>query len=558
MNKACRHTTRMLAAWAVAAAFAADAPAQLNAAAGSAQAAGMETLAAYAGVTVSDSQHIKCGLPIISYAIRNRQSLPAREAQALGILDARPLMHTSLVAGGFRFHFDTTGANAPALLDVLHQRIPASARAYVDSAAAIMAYTASYEIDSLGFLPPPQDALGGGPEYDIYIMDLGSLYGYTSTDVATAEGGTSPTFVVIDNDFIFVFPDSNKGIPGLKVTLAHEFHHAIQIGRYGYRPNDVWYHEVTSVWMEDVVFTGVNDYYSYLFATWSHFRFPETSLTSNQIIEYSRGIWGQYFTKKFGGDAMLRTWQGFAAAPPVAAIDNVLRTSYQSNLRAAFGEWSLWNYFTAGRANPAAYYPEGANFPPMAETMYDLSSNSRDISGAVGCLGSKYYRVGTGRDTIAIILAYTGIGCATAGFTVPFTVTVARSRQDNSFRPASAGYFLKLSVADPSQWVMWDIGAGGIGGPSVADGQAFPNPFVPGRAPFVYMRSSLTEGTVSVFTADMVLVFSEYQSSRTYLGQRVFAWNGKTLSGEEARSGIYIFVVHGGSGTVTGKIAVVR
>ena len=554
-----RHIPKFLAACAVAAALAPDAPAQLNTPAVSAHAAGMETLAAYAGVAASDSQHIKCGLPIISYAARNRQSLPAREARALESLDVRPVMQTSVVAGGFRFHFDTTGIDAPALLNALHQRIPGSARAFVDSAAAIMAYAASVEIDSLGFLPPLQDQpLGGGTEYDIYIMELGSLYGYTSPDVATPEGGTSTSFITIDNDFIFVFPDSNKGIPALKVTLAHEFHHAIQIGRYGYRPNDVWYHEVTSVWMEDVVFTGVNDYYSYLFASWSHFRFPETPLTSNALIEYSRGIWGQYMTRKFGGDAMLRTWQGFGAAPPAAAIDNVLRTSYQSNLRAAFGEWTLWNYFTGGRANPAAYYPEGANFPVMSETMYDLASGSRDITGTVGCLGSRYYRVASGRDTIALILAYTGNDCASPGSAVPFTVTVARSRQDESFRPASAGYFLKLSVADRSAWVMWDIGPGGIGGPSVAEGQAFPNPFVPGKSPFVYMRSSLTAGTVSVFTADMVLVFSEYQSSRTYLGQTVFAWNGKTLSGEDARSGIYIFVVHGGSGTVTGKIAVVR
>jgi hypothetical protein len=551
---------RIVVSCLVVAAFAAEGLAQGYGAAGTMRAAGITTLAAYAGIAVSDSQPVKCGLPLISLAHRNLRELPARETQAIQLLDARPALQTSLSAGAFRFHFDTTGNDAPALLNALHQRIPGSARAFVDSAAAIMAYTASYEIDSLGYLPPPQDGtLGGGPEYDIYIMDLGALYGYTSPDVATPEGGTSTTFVTIDNDFIFVQPDSNKGMPGLKVTLAHEFHHAIQIGRYGYRPSDVWYHEVTSVWMEDVVFTGVNDYYQYLFATWSHFRNPETAFTSNQIIEYSRGIWGQYFTKKFGGDAMLRTWQGIGAAPPVTAIDNVLRSRYQSNLRAAFGEWSLWNYFTAARANATAYYPEGGNFPLMAETMYDVAADRRDITGAVGCLSSKYFRVASGRDTLALIITYTGNGCTTGGSTVPFTLTVARAKLDDSFRSASSGYFLKLSVADLSQWVMWDIGPGGvIGGPFVAVGGAFPNPFVAGKAPFVYLRSALAEGTVSVFTSDMVLVYTEHQVARSYLGQSVFVWDGKTLSGSDAHSGIYIFVVHGESGSVTGKIALVR
>jgi hypothetical protein len=560
MKGMCRHTVRFLAACAVTAACAGLAQGQWNIAAGSDHAAGMGTLAAFAGVAVNDSQPIKCGLPLLAYARQNLRDLPARTAQALGLLDVREPMETSVVLGRFRFHFDTTTIHTPALLNALHQRIPGTARAFVDSAAASMAFAAPYEVDSLGFLEPlPDGTLGGGPEYDIYIRELGFLYGYTSTDVATPEGGTSTTFITIDNDFIFVQPDINKGIPGLKVTLAHEYHHAIQIGRYGYRPGDIWYHEITSVWIEDVVYTAVNDYYSYLFSQRSHFRNPETTLTRRDgLIEYSRGIWGQYFTKKFGGDAMLRTWQGFGASPPVTAIDNALRTQYQSNLRAAFGEWSLWNYFTASRANHDLYYPEGAYFPLIAETMYDLVGGHRDITGSVGCLGSKYFRVAAGRDTAAFIVTHGGSGCAGGGSTEPFTLSVARTRPDDTYRPAAAGYFVKLSVSDPSQWVLWDIGSGGVGGPFVEEGEAFPNPFVPGKAPFVYLRSSEPQGTVSVFTSDMVLVFTEYQASRTYLGQRVFVWDGKTTAGELARSGVYLFVVHGGAGTVTGKIAVVR
>jgi hypothetical protein len=273
---------------------------------------------------------------------------------------------------------------------------------------------------------------------------------------------------------------------------------------------------------------------------------------------YSRGIWGHYFTKRFGRDAMRRTWEGFSASPPVNAIDNVLRSSYQSNLRAAFAEWPLWNYFTAGRADAARYYNEGKNYPVMAETVYDVPSGTRDMSGAVGCLASKYYRIASGRDTVAVVVTYVGTGCPTDAASQPFTVTASRTRPDDSYRPASGGFYLKLTAADPSGWVVWDIGAGGIGGPYVNEGSSFPSPFRPAQSPLVYLRSEAAEGTLSVYTSDMVLVFTEHQSSRTYLGQRVFVWNGRNLAGEDARSGVYLFVVHANSGTVTGKLALVR
>ncbi|MEW6510704.1 MAG: MXAN_6640 family putative metalloprotease [Bacteroidota bacterium] len=515
------------------------------------------TLAGRAGYTANEP--IKCGLAITAAAERDRPSLSSAEAEALRVLDTRPLHQTSVLSNGFRIHFDTTGANAPALLNDQHQRIPGTSYAYVDSVASMLAYVAAYESSVLGFLaPPPDDTLGGGPEYDIYIEELGNLYGLTTPDRATAEGETSPTFIVIDNDFIFVFPDSLKGLPGLRVTLAHEYHHAIQIGRYGYRINDLWYHEITSVWMEDVVYTGVNDYYSYLRSFDSQFRTPEVPLTSNDYIMYSRGIWGQYFSKQYGSNAMLLTWQGIGASPPVTAIDNVLHAYFQSNLRAAFAQWCLWNHFTGPRADPVLYYPEGAHFPSMVKLQYDLTVSPRQISSNVGCLGSRYFVIGAGTDTLSVIVVYTGTGCTLPGPTIPFTLYVARSRLDDAYNGASGGFFIKLSASDPTQWVLWDAATKGPVGPTVVEGGSFPNPFRPGAGQVVYFPSVMTAATVSVYTTDMELVYSGYQSSQTYLGRRVFTWNGASHSGEIAPTGIYVFVLQGGEKTVTGKFALVR
>jgi len=72
--------------------------------------------------------------------------------------------------------------------------------------------------------------------------------------------GTQPerysSNIDINNDFIGS-SFFTKGIQALRVTAAHEFHHAIQFG-YGWWGSDERYaYELTSTWMEDVVYTDV-------------------------------------------------------------------------------------------------------------------------------------------------------------------------------------------------------------------------------------------------------------------------------------------------------------
>jgi hypothetical protein len=504
-------------------------------------------------IAVADGEeHIKCGLPAITSGIRSRGSNSAEREKALAILTLRPETQTSVLLHGFRFHFDTSGIGAPALLDGLHQRIPGTARAYVDSAAQILAHVAEVETTILGYSsPPPDGTLGGGPEYDVYILRLASTYGFTDPDNATAEGGTSSTFMTIDADFSWVQPDSNKGIPGLKVTLAHEFFHAIQLGRYGYWTNDVWYYEMSSVWMEDVVYTGVNDYYNYLFALWSHFHAPSTPFTSNDVIMYSRGIWGQYIAKAFGPEAMRRTWEQIRLSPPLQAIDNTLRLSYGSSFRQAFAEWCSWNAYTGYRADPVRYYPEGGKFPEITETPYALSGGSRQIDATTGCTSSKYFRITSGSDALFVAFIYTGDDCAGPTSTIPFSFTVARTRIDDSYRPTSGGFFLKTDFPSSSPWVVWDLGA--VSSPAV-----FPNPFFPGKQPSVYFPTTAARGTLSIFTSAMELVYSGEKAAERRLGRSAMSWDGKSTRGEPAASGVYIFLLDTGEQSTTGKFVIIR
>ncbi len=509
----------------------------------------------------------KCGLPLLSAAIRSRATLNPDERSALGAILQRTERQTSVIgdSGRFKFHFDTTGTDAPALLDASGNRIAGTARAFVDSAIAIITHVYAYETGTLGFHPPPSDGmLGGGPEYDIYISHIGpDDYGFTTPDYAAGNGDTSSTFIDIDCDFSFVTPAANKGIPSLRVTLAHEFHHAIQIGSYGYWFSDVWFHEVTSVWMEDVVYHGENDYLNYVDGIFgpSQFTSPGTPLPTNDFIEYSRGILGKYFTKRFGPSTMLHIWQNIHGMPPLPAIDLTLRQipSQASSLSVAFAEWTLWNYYTGPQADTVNYYTESALFPVMAESYFDLISPTQQISGSLSCLGGAYFGFASGTDTVTVALANLDTGCPAGATTVsPFTLTVSRNKPDDTYRGIAGGLYLKLDVTNASQWIAWSIGRQGPSTASGGEGSAFPNPFNPGGGGLLFFPANADEGTLAVYSSGMELVYNGSLQTQSRLGQRVFTWNGLTNRNTVAPTGVYIFVLSLPGRTVTGKVALVR
>jgi hypothetical protein len=517
----------------------------------------------------------KCGLPAISRALRNRSTLTPRSASALQQLMDRPQMQTSVLAGNFRIHFDTTGSNTPAMLDAARQPIPGSARIFVDSVAAIMTYVWAFETGVLGYpAPPPDGTLGGGPEMDIYIVEEGTTYGYTTPDQLTADGGRSTSFITIDNDFAFVLPDSNKGLPALRVTAAHEFHHAIQLGCYGYWTGDVFYYEITSVWMEDVVYNRVNDYLAYLRAAWSHFRSPDQPFSTNDLIMYSRGIWGKYIEKRFGRDAMKHTWEQIATVRPLQAIDQVLgRSEYGSSLAAAYAEWTLWNYFTGSRSDPAKYYPEGALYPEIAQTPRDFAPPSTTLDGSLQPLAARYHQVmlqasPTQRDTLTIAISNVDVPGAVAG-TLPmqtYVYDVSVEQKDPMYKATDAGVYVKLNVATALNWSTWFIVGStahrDAGFLSLREGSAFPNPFTPDGRSVVSIPldgTSRVTGTLSIFTGSMDLVYNAPAGSSVGIERQVFTWDGTNAQGILVPTGVYVYFLSlDGGRMIKGKIAVVR
>lgn len=520
------------------------------------------------GDSADDVQN-KCGLPAVTYALSHRQELDAQQRAALSNVLSRPVTQKNIRTGNFRIHYDTSGLHAPAMLDSQYLRIPGTADEFADSVVAILTFVMQMEHDSMGYLPPPPDnGQGGGPEYDIYIQELGgSSYGSTTPETPInnkPEGGTFTSFMVIDNDFDFVYPQRNRGMPALRVTIAHELHHAIQIGNYGYWQNDIHFYEMTSVWLEDALYTDVNDYYQYLLGSAvnpGHFRRPDIAFTSNAFIMYSRGVWCIFLAKRYGRDVIRRTWEEIRQVRPLVAMDAALaQEPYATNLRSAFVEWGIWNYFTKTRSDSLLYYPEGSAYPEVTRSARDFTPPQRTIDDQVSPFGSRYYDITSTRgQTLALVLTNLNTGAALDQNSSPFSFSLLlnESRPDESYMPTGANIFVKVGVNDPSNWFVKDL----LGVAAVED--VFPNPFLvdgKGFINFPVPALAPVPGTLSIFTASLDLVYSARQTSvyMPQLGRQMFRWNGKTLDNRPANSGVYLYVLETPTQTLKGKFVVIR
>jgi hypothetical protein len=525
------------------------------------------------GQKLTDEEPIKCGFPFLAAARHQMSSLSPDLQSVVRSLSFRPALQTSILRRGYRIHFDTLGTDAPALLDSQGQRIAGTSFAFAESSASALAYVEAIEIGQLGYPALVQDGTeGGGPELDIYILELGSSYGATNADVDLPAGGRSSSYITIDNDFAFVRPTANRGIPALKVTLAHEFHHVVQIGSYGLWPDDVYFYEITSTWLEDVVYTDVNDYYNYLRSDYSQLKTPTVAFTSNEMIEYSRAIWGHFIAKAYGAAMMRRSWDHVRNSRPLEAIDAALREG-GSSFALAYAEWARWNYYTGSRADTVKFYPEGMNYPEVVQAARDFVPPLTTLAASVDPAGTRYHLVMVprstgGADTLTIAV----VNCDRAGAQVlspvpqSYTCDLRTDRPDPAFKETGAGLYASFSAGNLPLWSVWFFVGGrssqpfGIG--SLKEGTPFPNPWLAdGRSTVSIPIDGSTPvlGNLQVYDAAMNLVFVSGDHLSTGASRQVFTWNGVTLDGHVASTGVYVYLLSLSNGrTITGKLAILR
>ena len=264
-----------------------------------------------AAIATADSLHDKkCGFWIHALIHNQWQRFTPSQKIAIQALLQQGTYQKDRVIGRFHLFYDTTGVNAPSLItsDSLHELIPNTAEAFVDSAGKIFNEVYHVEVEQLGYDAPPFES--GETQYRILIGGI-SDYGLTNWDPTINPlnpGSPAPRFpcyVEINNNFKDFY---TKGMDALRVTAAHEFHHVIQIGSYGYWQDDVYAYELTSTWMEDVVYTDVNDYYQYLSWYFIGFR-GGLAFNSGAYGGYERSVWAHFLSKQFGADTSVITFE---------------------------------------------------------------------------------------------------------------------------------------------------------------------------------------------------------------------------------------------------------
>ena len=468
---------------------------------------------------------------------------------AKGLL-TEPVRQKSLVSpsGHFTIHYDTSGYNAVPLTDVSGNGIPD----YVDSAAVILDHVWDVEINQLGFAPPPDSSGQPVQSYPIYFTNF-SYYGLTSfdlsEDIAALPGDNYTSYIELDNDFSSS-GFYTRGLDALRVTCAHEFNHAIQLG-YEFRVQnnsfvDAWFMEMTSTWLEDYVYNSVNDYYQYL----SRFFEDADTKPFNRYdgwFEYGNSVYLHMLEAEYGARAVPSIWNYIKNKTAVSAIDAWLKTQ-NASFAASHNQYACWLYFTGSRSRAGRFFPEAEAYPLLSP-----SKGESALDAPLPALSMRHVAVNVDKKMVYMgrVSADSGSGMfnqlANNDWTQP-GVAIGSTQSFNQ----QTDWPLILALTNSSDEE--------ISGLHYQMEQGLPTPSM---NPVLVKKGMQTIeflnvppfSTIRIFTINGLLV-RRIVSDNASFGS--VPWNMKDALGSTVSSGIYLFHLQNKDLSFVGKFSVVR
>lgn len=266
--------------------------------------------------------------------------------------------------------------------------------AWAKKSLAILNQVYGFEVGRLGYRPPvPDGPHGGNPKFDVYLKDLGvGLYGFCVPEYyKPGSRRVASSYCVIDNDFATTQFDGAP-LANLKVTLAHEFFHAVQ---YAYDINeDPWIYESTAVWMEERFADSVNDNRQYL--PIGQIRRPQVSLDTfaEPGVHYGNWVWWEYLTARFGNRIVRDVWERLDANR--GRPDEYSTQGMRSVLKSKGGFTNLFAAYAGANNVPSKSYAEGDKWPSATLSGSDVlgKADRRAAFGAsVDHMASRNYVV---------------------------------------------------------------------------------------------------------------------------------------------------------------------
>lgn len=478
----------------------------------------------------------------------------------------------------FHIYYDTTGVDAVPALDVNGNGL----KDWVEETAAAMERAYRIEVDTLGYREPLDFGIYGF--FKVFINNQYGAYGSTTPDSqVTSNPWTYTSYIEIDNDFIGNF--ATHGYDAIRVTCAHEFHHAVQLAYQNtYSDGDGWFYESTSTWMEEVVWDAVNDYYAYL----DNFLLnPHVSLTAmNGAHEYGAVLWNLYLEKNFTPTMVRRAWELLPQNRSWNALQLALNASpYNSSLPANVTEMHLWNFFTAERADSLMYYTEGYNYPNVR---FKYTGWLRDTSftDSLPSLAARYYSLIV-LDTTNVLMNFSSRE-SVSYFSV-FTIEYNRSRNKAIISKRDAPVNFAAENLEPGdslivivinkdyttsnitnkKYMRYTIGLQPtnqpVNQPVLSDFKIYPQPFVCTGSDqplkIAFRLHEIRDIRLDIFTSGGKRVHTLKNTSLSpgvYEGSNAFTWDGKDKEGSMVPSGVYFYTFTAGKYQKTGKLALIR
>ncbi len=304
----------------------------------------------------NDGNIHKCAAPIHMFAHKHKHeiSVPVFSDPAEVKNRAARATYTS-PSGKFEFTYQTTGADAVPMADLNTNGVPD----YVEAAAEAADSSYRHQVERLGFADP----IPNGTTYKIAFEDI-SFYGFTEPD--NSGGGGPRTRIVVENDFSgFPANDDPDGdqLGALKVTVAHEFKHAIQFVQNGWAGDSDAWAEMDATLMEEVTYDVVNDYYNYLQGSGTVFSNPGDKVIPGS---YEDITWALFFHERFGADFWPAVWARIENSVPdlplLDAIDQELQSLGQSYTFALLELYS-WHFASGVYSTPNFGFDESSEYP---------------------------------------------------------------------------------------------------------------------------------------------------------------------------------------------------
>lgn len=447
-------------------------------------------------------------------------------------------------SGLFLIHYDASSNTADSI----------TAPDYVQRAAAEADSAYEFEIVQLGY---PQPAFTRGSHYDLFLSPLhliqpsppyGATYVLDENPLPASPSGNDRrrSYVVVDNAFTDA-AYTTKGFDALRITIFHEFFHLVQFADFGWpTQDDVYFQEMSSVWMEWLSTPYVKDYLQYAPSYMNNLELRFDLMPD--LGKYGEYLFAAYLSNEYGEDIVRNIWEQYRdnTTDPITAIDlglsSYLRGDTWRNEYMFFGVYLI----RTGRHFAGwSYIPDASTLPFDTLVLHKLKRDST-WSFSTSALSLTFAETGDVDTCITIIARDTNRNLQSNG-----SLTFFGNGADSLSLDSSQAYRIGKVCFNPLRDSL----------------QVFPQPFIlqNGAQDIVYFVAS------SRYTPPVSTVLDIYSISGTHVRQHDMGakavsfredwcatWDGLDDLGHAVESGEYIYKLKVDGALKVGKIVVVR